>query len=329
MSPAPIHARMMLPIVGFAFILAAPVPGDDATLLQRIEVGDVQWGRNLDAGLKASRESGKPVLLLFQEVPGCAGCQKFGRDVLKNPLIVEAAEDEFIPVVIFNNKGGYDAKVLKQHREPAWNYQVVRFLDGEGKELIPRKDRIWTLGGIAARMRDALAAGGRTVPRYLETVIEEEPSGRHGEVALAMHCFWTGEQRLGGIDGVVSTEAGWLEGREVTRIIYRSDQLALKALIERAQEMKCALGAYVDGKALQEVARNAGIDRVGGLEHGYRKAPSSDQKRQISNWPLEQIPGLTAMQQTKLNALGRIDRDRAIAWLSPRQRTALAAGTQR
>lgn len=35
-----------------------------------VEIGKVEWGRDLDAALAKSQESGKPVLLLFQEVPG-------------------------------------------------------------------------------------------------------------------------------------------------------------------------------------------------------------------------------------------------------------------
>ncbi len=35
-----------------------------------VEVGSVQWGRDFDAALKMSALSGKPVLILFQEVPG-------------------------------------------------------------------------------------------------------------------------------------------------------------------------------------------------------------------------------------------------------------------
>lgn len=35
-----------------------------------VEVGDVHWGRDFDAALRMSAESGKPVLVLFQEVPG-------------------------------------------------------------------------------------------------------------------------------------------------------------------------------------------------------------------------------------------------------------------
>ena len=34
------------------------------------ELGAVRWGSRLEPALQASKQSGKPVLLLFQEVPG-------------------------------------------------------------------------------------------------------------------------------------------------------------------------------------------------------------------------------------------------------------------
>ena len=34
------------------------------------EVGKVKWGRDVDVAFAASKKSGKPVFLLFQEVPG-------------------------------------------------------------------------------------------------------------------------------------------------------------------------------------------------------------------------------------------------------------------
>ena len=69
---------------------------------QPVEVGVVRWQRDFDAALAKSRTSQKPVLVLFQEVPGCAGCQTFGKTVLSNPLLVEAIETEFVPVVVYN-----------------------------------------------------------------------------------------------------------------------------------------------------------------------------------------------------------------------------------
>ena len=64
-----------------------------------IEIGDVRWQRDFDAALENSAKTGKPVLVLFQEVPGCSGVQEFGREVLTNPLIVAAMENEFIRIV--------------------------------------------------------------------------------------------------------------------------------------------------------------------------------------------------------------------------------------
>jgi len=37
---------------------------------EHIELGTVNWGRDYPAALKESTASGKPVLILFQEVPG-------------------------------------------------------------------------------------------------------------------------------------------------------------------------------------------------------------------------------------------------------------------
>lgn len=35
-----------------------------------VEYGQVRWGRQLEPALSASADSGKPVVLCFQEVPG-------------------------------------------------------------------------------------------------------------------------------------------------------------------------------------------------------------------------------------------------------------------
>ena len=104
--------------------------GGEATgagVINPIEIGTVAWGRDFDEALKQSGETGKPVLVLFQEVPGCQGCQDFGKTVLTQPLLVEAIEDEFVPVVVYNNQGGQDREILERYQEPAWNYQVIRY----------------------------------------------------------------------------------------------------------------------------------------------------------------------------------------------------------
>ena len=153
----------------FIILIVGVAAHGGETTKNPIEAGDVRWGRDLDAALKSSAKTGKPVLILFQEIPGCSGVQKFGREVLTNPTLVEAIENEFVPVLVYNNrKGGMDEKLLRRFQEPAWNYQVIRFLNGEGREVIPRKDRIWTTSGVASRMVEALEAANRPIPEYLE-----------------------------------------------------------------------------------------------------------------------------------------------------------------
>ena len=68
----------------------------------------------------------------------------FGSKVLTLPLLVEAVEDCFVPVCVYNNVEGADAHVLERFEEPAWNNPVVRYLGPDGKDWIPRKDRQWT-----------------------------------------------------------------------------------------------------------------------------------------------------------------------------------------
>lgn len=52
---------------------------------QPIELGMVSWFRNYDEALDQANRQKKPLFILFQEVPGCATCQKYGNNVLSNP----------------------------------------------------------------------------------------------------------------------------------------------------------------------------------------------------------------------------------------------------
>jgi hypothetical protein len=128
------------------------------------ELGRVEFGRDLDRSLALSKASGKPVFALFDEISGCATCKGFGNGPLSQSLLVEAIETLFVPLAIHNQKGGADADALKRFGEPAWNNPVVRFLDARGADVIARADGVWSEGGLAARMVDALIAAHRDVP---------------------------------------------------------------------------------------------------------------------------------------------------------------------
>jgi len=61
--PFLILTALAFAVIGFA--IAKDKEGAAA-----IEVGTVEWGRDLDTALASSKRSGKPVFALFQEVPG-------------------------------------------------------------------------------------------------------------------------------------------------------------------------------------------------------------------------------------------------------------------
>jgi hypothetical protein len=278
------------------------------------EVGTVNWGRDLDVALASSKTTGKPVFALFQEVPGCAGCKQFGRDVLSSPLLVEAIQTHFTPLLIHNNSTGKDAEVLKRFNEPAWNYQVVRFLDADAIDIIPRKDRVWATAPLAERMVEVLTKAKRTIPAYLPLIVSEH-SGRLKQAVFTMGCFWTGEMELGKIDGVITTEAGFMAGREVTVVQYDPTLVTLPNLIASAEKVKCAQAVAVpaaDAPSAQASRLNVGIIS------GYRAAPTDDQKRQLKGTPAGKL-GLVGAQATKVNAWIHDGPAKAAGYLTPAQ----------
>ena len=225
--------------------------------------------------------------------------------MLTNPLVVEAIESEFVPVLIINNRStGEDPGILKRYKEPAWNYQVVRFLNGKGTDIIPRRDRVWTTDALVARMIQTLKAERRSVPEYLQLALAEADTSKHSKSAFAQHCFWTGELRLGQIDGVIATEAGWLEGREVTLVKWDKSKLNYRELHKKAMASRCA------DKAYEKVPKS------------YRPAKASDQKKQLGGTPFAKLE-LTPGQATKVNAFARTNPKKAASFLTPKQRAEL------
>ena len=309
----------------FYFFIDAPGVRGAAPPDNPVEVGDVNWSRDLEGALLASRQSGKPVFLFFQEVPGCIGCQDFGQQVLTHPLLVEAIEDEFIPVLVYNNRlTGIDAALLKRFGEPSWNYQVIRFIDADQKDLIPRRDRIWDIGGVAGRMIAALKAADRPIPNYLRALAVEHDEVNLRMAVFTMYCFWTGEYQLGSIDGVVATEAGFYRGREATLVTYHRQVLNIETLVEEASTRECAQSVYIDRGGASSMGRL----KVDHFDPGdYRRAPPADQKKQLQRWLAEHDHlRLTPLQLTKLNAMMVDNPETLSTWLSPRQLAQLEDG---
>ncbi|GAA0443796.1 MULTISPECIES: VPGUxxT family thioredoxin-like (seleno)protein, type 2 [Sphingomonas] len=186
------------------------------------ELGEVAWLRDFERGLVAASDQGKPILLLFQEVPGCSTCINFGQDVLTHPLMVELIADHFIPVAIFNNHPGKDAEILRRFGEPSWNNPVVRFLGPDGAELVPKLADRYDALGLHEKITAVLERLGSDLPGYFRLLGRDllvENSLAESAV-YTTPCFWSGETSLAQHPAIVTTEAGWIDGEEVVRVDF-------------------------------------------------------------------------------------------------------------
>lgn len=261
------------------------------------ELGTVSWYRNYEQALTASKKENKPVLILFQEIPGCSTCKNYGNDVLSNPLLADAIENEFIPLAIYNNKGGKDREILKLYNEPTWNNPVVRIVTSSGADIIPRVSGNYSAKGLYASMNLALNKEFKEIPAYFKLLGKELSStgNKTKDAYYSMYCFWTGEKQLGSQEGVLNTEAGFMSGHEVVKVTYNEGELDKKAL-----------DAYARANKMKSIPQAA----------SYRWA-QNDEDYYLQHTDYKYLP-LTPLQRTKINsALG--NRKSGVKYLSPSQ----------
>jgi hypothetical protein len=192
------------------------------------ELGDVMWLRDHGRALTLAAEQSKPVLLLFQEIPGCSTCVRFGQDVLTHPLMVELIANRFVPVAVFNNHPGADAEILRRYDEPSWNNPVVRFLGPDGTELLPKlADRHDALG-LHEKITAVLEKLGDDVPGYFRLLGRDllVEYGLSRCVTYTTPCFWSGETSLAQHPAVITTDAGWVDGEEVVQVHFDSREVS-------------------------------------------------------------------------------------------------------
>lgn len=238
---------------------------------------------------------------------------------MTHPLMVEAIESLFVPVLIHNNKPGKDAQILKQYNEPSWNNPVIRYFNSDGKDVIARKDRVWTTGGTAARMVAALKAAKQKIPAYLQFVADEHASGV-AEATFAMHCYWVGEVNLGGINGVLKTQAGWIGNKEVVRVFYNPKAVNYGTLLQTARKLECASTVFTHNAEQMKIAKAFVRDEAVSLpdKSKQRRVRYTEEKYHLRRQPELRYLPLTQMQLAKVNSavINRADYRR---FLSPRQ----------
>ena len=222
-------------IIGLVVFAAHLIAQPTTEVLKEKELGQVEWYRNYDeAFLKAQKDS-KPILLFFQEVPGCSTCRNYGYDVMSDPILVDMIENEFIPLCIYNNASGHDANILKKYNEPSWNNPVIRILDEEGnskRRIAGKYKNVEVLEEINAYLKEE-----QKLPAYASLYYDELRLNHSDETVFTMYCFWSGEAKLGDIKGVIATESGWVQGAEVVKVKSDPNTISKTALIKKAEEL--------------------------------------------------------------------------------------------
>jgi len=268
---------------------------------QNEELGKVHWYRDYTTALTLAEKQNKAVLILFQEVPGCATCRNYGHNVLTHPLMVDAIENEFIALAIYNNKGGADAKVLERYGEPSWNNPVVRIVNAKGDDLVKRVAGNYSAIGLQQAMVAALKKQGKETPAYIDLLGQDLAAikGRKIEQQhYKMYCFWSGSKHLAESDGVLATESGFMNGHEVVKVTYDANVIDKNKLTQHAEQQQCS-----------PISSHASYRRS--VKDDYYYLQHSDYRY---------LP-LTDLQKTKINAaLGSRNTVAAYQYLSPSQK---------
>lgn len=266
------------------------------------ELGAVNWRRDFDQSFADANQVGKPVLILFQEVPGCSTCRNYGNHVLSHPLIVEAIETLFVPVVVHNNKGGKDAQMLKYFGEPSWNNPVARIVNSDKTDVLPRLNGNYTAAGLVDYMLRGLDLYNQVAPQYLQLLQEELSAELRGteRATVSMFCFWSGEGKLGQVDGVVGTKAGWMDSKEVVQVEYDPRQISYDELIKTAKNAQCASHVYTENTQQKALAKKVvGNNAVKDVE---RFRLDREPKYYLSKTHYRYVP-MTDLQATRANSL--------------------------
>lgn len=271
---------------------------------QHVELGSVDWMRDYNLALAKAKAEQKAVLILFQEVPGCSTCQNYGRDVLSKLLLVDAIENYFVPLVIFNNKGGEDKRVLQIYKEPTWNNPVVRIVDENGKNILKRLAGDYSASGLVSYMQQSFPVMNKEIPSfliYLEDRLALDASDSRS-IDFSMYCFWSGEAHFGNREGIISTSPGFMNGKEVVRINYAPNQISETEIKKHGLDGNCEF-IKEEGKFRQDKDPQYYLKRT---NYKYL-ALEAHQRTKINSLIQQGKSGINLLSPTQLKYLNLIE----------------------
>jgi hypothetical protein len=278
--------------------------------------------------LIASSTTRRPVLLVQAEIPGDTDA---GSEIFSHPLIVEAADSLF--TTVFDKDEDYSCSASRSASGKSRRTRVG-FFDDSGNQIVQSlcADML-TRAGIAEAMIATLEACQQPVPKYLRLLYDEERGRiKPGPVGLPVPCYHRvvfgmddstlGEVEFAGLEGVISTRAGFLTQQKIVEVIYDAGRISFASVIHYALKRKVGDIIYYQTNderiaALMEIQRVKESSKV--TEFLGTIQLDKDPKRALRKSPLRFVP-LTDLQATRANRLAHLNRfDEAMHLLSPRQ----------
>jgi hypothetical protein len=289
--------------------------------------------------LEESRDTDKPVVLLFQAMHGAPDAIAMGKSVLSHPLLIEAAESLFITVIVdIAGTSSDDAQLLARYHENGHHGTVIRIVNCKGHDLaIKLEGSRCSVANIARAMRGVLDRKGLKVPKYLKLLEAEcnAPADVYSKALTASTViFKTKQSAKAEIDfaelkGVVAVECGKLSRSSAVRVTYNPDVIDCKAIFLLADSVMSIESVHWTNVRQMETLRNEFgnldapplLDELGSTSFSRGKDP----KHFLRTSLLRYVP-LTSLQALRANlAISKNEHELVDELLSPRQLAILEA----
>ncbi|MEM9411574.1 MAG: hypothetical protein AAGA30_10700 [Planctomycetota bacterium] len=278
-----LFGAMVLGILGTHAGLCRYWVSSDQNETKSVSSSMINWETDLNQALEVAKWKSRPIFAAIGEV--------VDQDSLRHPLLIEAITNHFVPAQL-TQRSILEKTSNKFTRGFIILGPKLEWLQSSDKDNLSYKE-------VAKLLIDGLKQTEQEIPTYLKLCSNDQLT----ETAeFAMHCYWEGEARLGGIDGVVSTKSAWRDGLEVVQLEFIPSVVDYSKLITIAQSFDCASKIFAHTDSQLTLARNIVGDRLTKrVSRAARDAKSSDQKYYLLHSLYRYLP-LTQLQATKINA---------------------------
>jgi len=222
------------------------------------------------------------------------------------PLLREILEAEFVVAKEKGEKLGF------------------KIVDPERADLVHQETDLSPLN-VTRHIIKALELSKREIPKYLKLLEADLQIEAHQDnferATFSMGCYWQGEYKLGQVEGVLQTDAGWWLSDEIVGVVFDPKQVSYGDLVKHATNAN--FGVYAHNKAQFQQIKDLQIG-VKAKERDpkllARGVSEGERKYYLKQNPVWRYLPLLPSQAAKVNsAMAKQDSEKARRYLSPRQ----------